>query len=917
MLYGREAECAAIDRVLGDARRSRSGALLIRGEPGVGKTALLSYAVERAADMLVLRGVGVEPESGLPFASLHQLLRPVLGRSGTIPEVQQAALRGALGLAPARGQDRFLIALAVLSLLSELAEERPLLCVVDDAHWLDPASADALLFVARRLDAEGIALLLATSDLGGAAFRSSDLPELAVEGLDADASDALLLERLGLPPAPQVRQALVELTRGNPLALIELSAALTAAQLQGHEPLPEHPRVGLALERAYLARAGLLPAPTQTLLLVAAAEGSGDLGLVLRAAARLGIQPESLEPAETAGLVRVDEGGIAFRDPLVRSVLYQGAPFGRRQAVHRALADALADGTDTDRRTWHRAAAAVGPDDEVADELERLAERARPRGGHAAAAVALERAANLSSAPADAGRRLAAAAADAWMAGRADQARALVERAVPLISEPRVRADLDHVRGQLQLGSGNRQVAYEILVTGAEAVAPVDVGRAARMLAAAGVAAWGEADIPRLIDVGRRMEALDLPEQGPQVFRAKVMIGLGRLLQGDAATAVPLIRAAVSHADRDDPEQLQVAGGVSMFTGSDRTAHELLGRASARARALGAVTTLPRILAPFAPLEMWQGDYLSATAHATEGLRLARETGQEHLAAQFRAALAWIAAVQGRTEECAALAAAALEPGPVRPLRSALAIAGWALALSDLGAGEWLQAIARLEELTAPQSPQGHPQVARLAAADLVEAACRAGRLDLAQTTLARFETFARPTAAPWTLALVSRCRALLSAGAAAERFFQEALEQHVRGGRPVDEARTRLLYGELLRRARRRTEARAELRGALETFERLGAAPWERRAAAELRATGETARKREPSTLTQLTPQQLQIVRLIAEGATNKEAAAQLFLSPRTVDYHLRNVFAKLGISSRVELIRHAGLQESTSALP
>jgi DNA-binding CsgD family transcriptional regulator len=915
VLYGREAERAAIGRVLEAARRSRSGALVLRGEPGVGKTALLTYATERAADMRVLRGAGVESESELPFASLHQILRPVLGRSDAIPPPQATALRGALGLAPAYGHDRFLIALAVLSLLSELAEERPLLCVVDDAQWLDPASADALLFVARRLDAEGIALLLATSDTGGAAFRRSDLPEFVVRGLDQDASDALLRERLGSPPAPRVRDVLSELTRGNPLALIELSAALTGGQLQGREPLPEHPRVGMALEHAFLTRAGRLPGPTQTLLLVAAAEGTGDLGLVLRAAAKLGVDSGSLEPAELAGLVQVDEAGIVFRSPLVRSVVYRAAPFGRRQAAHRALADALAGEADADRRTWHRSVAAVAPDDAVAEELDRSAERARRRGGYAAAAAALERAADLTSARAGTGRRLAAAAADAWMAGRADRTRELLERAGPLVSEPQLLADLDYLRGLLELDSGNRQVAYQIFLTGSQSVAPVDTQRAVRMLTEAGRTAWADADIPRMIEVGRRMEALELPGQGPEVFPVKAMIGLGRLGQGDAATAVPLIRAAVSQADRDDPEQLHIAGAVSMFTGADRTAHELLTHATARARALGAVAMLPRTLGTLAPLEMWQGDFPSATAHASEGLRLARETGLEHAATQFLAALAWIAAVQGRTEDCVALAAAALNPGGIRPLRSAVAIATWALALSDIGIGSWSEAIARLEAVAAPQSPVSHPMVARLAAADLVEAAHRVGRLDLAQTALARFESFARPSAAPWTLALLSRCRALLSAGATAGRFFQEALQRHADGGRPFDEARTRLLYGEFLRRGRRRAEARAQLRGALETFERLGASPWEERAGAELRATGETARKREPGTLTRLTPQQLQIVRLVTEGATNKEAAAQLFLSPRTVDYHLRNVFVKLGISSRAELIRLPEINESTHA--
>jgi DNA-binding CsgD family transcriptional regulator len=915
VLYGREAERAAIDRVIEDARHSRSGALLLRGEPGVGKTALLSYAAGRAPDLRVLSGVGVESESGLPFASLHQVLRPVLGHVGAIPEPQGTALKGALGVAAAQGHDRFLIAVAVLSLLSEVAEAGPVLCVVDDLQWADPASIDALIFVARRLGAEGIALLLATTEASVAGSRDAGLPELTVEGLDRDASDALLTERLGSPPALQVRAFLAEVTGGNPLALIEISLGLTAGQLKGREPLPDHPRLGMALEHAFLTRAGRLPDPTQTLLLVAAAEGTGDTGLVLRAAATLGVGPESLEPAELAGLVHVDEAGIVFPNPLVRSAVYRGAPFGRRRAAHRALADALASETDGDRRTWHRSAAAVAPDDAVADELERSAERARLRGGYAAAASALERAADLTSTTADAGRRLVAAAADAWMVGRADRARALLERARPLASEPQVRADLDHLRGLMELESGTRQAAYEIFLTGAETVGSVDVHRAARMLTEAGRSAWAEADFPRIAEVGRRMEALELPEQGPEVFPAKVMIGLGRLLQGDAATAVPIIRAAVSQADRDDPDQLQLAGGVSMFIGGDRVAHELLTRGAAQARTLGAVAMLPRILAALAPLEMWTGDFPSATAHATEGLRVAHETGQGHLAPHFRAALAWVATVQGRTEDGVAMAAAALDPGGVRPLRSSVAIATWALALSDIAAGRWSEAIARLEAVAAPHAPESHPMVARLAAADLVEAAHRNGRLDLAQTTLARFESFARPTAAPWTLALVSRCRAMLSAGAAAGRFFEEAMKRHAESGRPFDEARTRLLYGEFLRRARRRAEARAQLRSALETFERLSASPWEERARAELRATGETARKREPSTLTQLTPQQLQIVRLVAQGATNKEVAAQLFLSSRTVDYHLRNVFVKLGISSRAELIRLPKVDESVHA--
>jgi DNA-binding CsgD family transcriptional regulator len=915
VLHGRELERAAVDRALEGARQARSGVLVVRGEPGVGKTALLAYAAERASDMRVLRGAGVESESGLPFASLHQVLRPVLGRLDAIPELQATALRGALGLVPAQRHDRFLVAVAVLSLLSELADGSPLLCAVDDAQWLDPASADALVFVARRLDAEGIALLLAASEADGGELAAAGLPELILQGLDRDAADALLAERLGALPAPRVRDYLWGVTRGNPLALMEIASTLTPGQLRGREALPDHPRLGVALERTFLASADRLPAATRTLLLLAAAEGTGDVGLVLRAAGSFGVDQGSLEPAEVAGLVDVDEARIAFRSPLMRSAVYRGAPFGRRQAAHLALADALDEQGDAERRTWHRSAAAVGPDDAVADELERLAERARQRGGYAVAATALERAADLTSATPEAGRRLTAAAEDAWMAGRAERARALLDRAGPLVSQPLVRADLERVRGSIELASGAKQVAYEILIKGSEPVATLDPRRAARMLTEAGRGAWGEADIATIIEVGRRIEALDLPQEAPEAFVASVIIGFGRLLQGDTASAAPLIRTAVSKAELDDPRQLHVAGAAALFIGADQTAHELMTRATARARTLGAVVAVPQIHATLGPLEMWKGDYPSATAHASEGLRLAHETGQEHLVAQFLAVLAWMAAVQGRRQECTALAADALQPPRTRSLRSAVAIATWALALSDIGMGDWSGAITRLEAVTSRRSPQSHPMVALLAASDLVETARRAGRLDLAQATLARFETFAQPTAAPWTLALVSRCRALLSAGKAAGRFFEAALERHAESGRPLDEARTRLLYGEFLRRDRRRVEARSQLRSAIEVFERLGAVPWEDRARSELRATGETARKREPSTLTQLTPQQVQIVRLVAEGATNKEVAAQLFLSARTVDYHLRNVFVKLGISSRAELIRHPGVDEAIHA--
>jgi DNA-binding CsgD family transcriptional regulator/tetratricopeptide (TPR) repeat protein len=916
VLVGRGPECAAIDALLDDARRSQSGSLVLRGEPGVGKTALLSYAVEHAPDMFVLAATGTPSESSLPFAGLHQLLRPMLDHLDAIPDVQATALRGALGLAPTPAPDRFLIALAALSLVSELSEHRPLLCVLDDVQWLDSESLDALRFVARRLDAEGVSMIFAT-DATPEAASIGELPQRTIVGLDRVASDALLIERTGQTPAPHVRAYLWESTRGNPLALIELSTVLNEEQLAGREPLPDDLRLGVALQDTLLARVNRLPEPTRTVLLLAAAEGTGDVGLVLRAGERMDVEATALEPAELAGLVRVDDAGLVFLEPLMRTAIYQGAPFGRRQAAHRALADCLTSEADADRRTWHRAAAAIGPDDEVAGELERSAARARVRGGHAAAAAALERAADLASERSRAARYLTEGAADAWMAGRAQRTRVLLDRAAPLDPEPEVAADAEYLRGLIESTSGDRRVAFTILLEGSEPMLSLDPERAARMLGEAGRVAWSDADLPGMIEAGRRMESLDLEQGTPVALAVNVMIGMGRLLQGDSATAAPLIRASVSRADLGDPQQLQIAGAASMFIGDDRSARSLLSRALARGRALGTLSRLPQTLATLSSLEMWEGNFSRATTYASEGVELARETEQEHLVAHFLAVLAWIAAAQGRIEACIAQAAEAIELATAHRTRPPIAIATWALALSDIGQARWSDATVRLEVIVRPQSDAFHPMVALLASSDLVEAARRLDRLDQARSTLARFEVFARSTTAPWPLALVARCRALLADGPSATAFFDEALERHAKGSRPFDEGRTRLLYGEHLRRTRRRTDARDQLRRAIHTFERMGARPWEERARAELRATGETARKREASTIADLTPQQAQIVRLVSEGATNKEVAAQLFLSPRTVDYHLRNVFAKLGIASRAELIRLPELDEIMPTTP
>src|SRR5829696_2324287 len=890
VLFGRDAECAAVEGLIAAAGSSRSGALVVRGEPGVGKSALLGHAVERATGMRVLRGGGIEAESELAFAALHQLVRPVLDRRARLAEPQAAALAGALGLSRDSVGDRFLIGVAVLSLLAEAAEEAPLVCVVDDAQWLDRPSADALTFAARRLDAEGVVLLFAARDGELRRFEGQGLAELTLGRLGAQAAGALLAARARSTLSTEVRDRLVESAAGNPLALIELAALLSAEQLAGHAPLPDPLPESAQLERIYLERARGLPAPAQRLLLLVAADDTGSLATVFDAASALGIRPDALDAAEAADLVRAFHGRVEFRHPLVRSTLYGDAPFAERQAVHRALADVFAGEQDADRRAWHRAAASLGHDDEVADELEQTARRARRRTGFAAAARALERAAALSGDDEARGRRLVAAAQDAWLAGGPEHALALLDRARGLAFDVHVRAGEMHLRGMIELRCGIPAEAATILAAGAAEIAPIAPAKAIEMLVEGAQAASYAGDAAQIVEFGRRASALSGDDDPDRRFTVDVIVGIGSLLAGDTAHGVPLLREALGLAAAfQDPRRLVHAGACAGYLGEEATEHELYGRAVARARETGAVATLPYVLEYLARSEAVDGRYAAAAAHASEGLRLARETGQQNSVCHLLASLALIAALQGRADECRSHAAQALELATARGLGYQAALAAWALARLDLGLGRPAEALVRLTDLAAGGPGESHPFVKLVSAPELVEAAVRASQIGTAQAALA----------------LVARCRGLLSAGTAAERHFLEALRRHGESARPFDRARTELVFGEYLRRDGRRKAARAHLRSALDGFERLGAGGWAERAHDELRASGETARKRSPSAIDQLTPQELQITRLVAEGATNKEVAARLFLSPRTIDYHLRKIFTKLGISSRAELIR------------
>jgi DNA-binding CsgD family transcriptional regulator len=905
VLFGREAECTAVDGLITAARSARSGALVVRGEPGVGKSALLEHAIAQATDIRVLRAHGIEAESELAFAALHQLIRPILDRRAQLPEPQAAALAGALGLSRTSVADRFLIGVAVLSLLADAADDTPLLCVVDDAQWLDRSSADALTFAARRLEAEGVVLLFAARDGELQRFEGQGLGEFVLGGLDVEAAGALLAGRVPSGLSREVRDRLVASAGGNPLALIELAELLDAEQLAGEAPLPEPLPQSAQIERIYLERARALPAPAQRLLLIVAADDTGSLATVFDAASALGVEQGALDAAEAAGLVRAGRATVEFRHPLVRSTLYADATFAQRQAVHRALADVFAGEQDADRRAWHRAAASPGHDDEVAHELEQTARRARRRSGFAAAARALERAAALSSDDEARSRRLMAAAQDAWLAGGPAQALALLDRARGLVLDLRVRADLMHLRGTIELRCGVPADAATILAAGAAEIAPVAPAKAIEMLIEAAQAASYAGDANQIVEFGRRASSLPQDGDPDRRFTVKVIVGTGHLLAGDPARGVPQLRQALRLATGfQDPRRLVHAGACAGYLGEEATEHELYGRAVARTREIGAVSTLPYVLEYLARSEAVDGRY-AAAAHATEGLRLARETDQQNSVCHLLASLALIASMRGRADECRCLAEEAVELATARGLGYQAALAEWALARLDLGLGRPTQALARLAGLASAGPGEGHPFVKLVSAPELVEAAVRADQPATAEAALAAFEPYARETAAPWARALVARCRGLLAGRVAAEGHFREALRLHRESARPFDRARTELVFGEFLRRDGRRKNAREHLRSALDGFERLGADAWAERAREELRASGETARKRGPTALDQLTPQELQIARLVAEGATNKEVAARLFLSPRTIDYHLRKVFTKLGITSRAELIR------------
>nr|WP_296065023.1 LuxR family transcriptional regulator [uncultured Actinoplanes sp.] len=902
MIVGRIAERARIDRLLADARAGRSGVLAIRGEAGVGKTVLLDHAA--ACGLRLLRGVGIESEAELPFAALHQLVYPYLDRLAALPAPQAAALQSAFGLAGAPVRDRFLVGAATLSLLSELASEGPLLAVLDDVQWFDRASLDALLFAARRLHADPLAMVVSVRE-PGSGVSLSGIDVLDLTGLDPASARALLAEHAdGL--SASVCERILREAGGNPLAVIELARTLNALQSDGRAapPVPIGPLpVAGRVQEAFGAQVADLPDATQWLLLVAAADDTASPAVVVRAGQRLGLSPAALDPAERARLVTVSADVVEFRHPLIRSATYQTAPHARRLAVHRAIAEVLDPARDADRRAWHLAAAAAGPDEDVATELDRVAERAERRGGSTATALALERAARLSADPDLKARRLVGAARAAYDAGHPDRATEFAVQAAALTADASVVAEAGWIRAQVEYERTSPAAAATAALEAARSVAGADAEQAVPILTEAVWCARDAADHALIRRCADLLATVELPP-GSARLMAGGLADFARYVDEVTAEAVGGMRALALAARSGSVEgyvERLIAGYLAFLVAEDETATEVLSRLIDEVRANGALGWLSYGLEPLAVVQVLRGRFRDAQVSTAEGLSLAGDLDQDTQVLAMKAIAAWIAAVTGAEAECVRLAGAVLDRAELHPTNAALA--GWGLGLLDLAAGRAEAAAGRLDAVCGGLAR--HDIVLR-AIPDQIEAAVRSGQPGRGERHLGTLHAWAEHTGRAHAAALVHRSRAMLLDGDEAEDHYTAALTLHEDDDRPYDLARTRLLYGEWLRRRRRRSAARAQLTEAVDGFERLGAARWADRARAELAAVGDrpaAGRSADADPVARLTPQELQVVRLAAAGMSNREIGAQLFLSPRTVGHHLYRAYPKLGITRRIEL--------------
>ncbi len=912
-LFGRDREIRVLDDLI-DGVNERGAALVVRGEAGIGKSALLASASARAKarGMLVLTATGVEAETHLPFAGLHQLLRPLLGEVGELPASQRDTLLAAFGMtvaqahAPAQGQgpELFLIALATLELLAGAAERAPVLVIAEDAQWLDGATSDVLAFVARRAESDPLVLLMAIRDGTESALAAVGLPELRVEQLDKVAAGALLDAHAPGLTAP-VRERLLEDAAGNPLALLELPTALKAEQLGGSMPLPPWLPLTTRLERVFSERVARLPQATRTLLLVAAVD-AGDLAETLHACSLLSGAPmaeEALEPAVAAGLVEVDDLRIRFRHPLVRSAICQAAGSARLRAAHAAMATALAD--QPDRSIWHRAATVVGHDDEVARELEAAATRAAHRGAYAEAVAALERAVVLTRDPALRGGWLLQAVEWAEeQLGRLELVTRLLREVTTLELRPQERAWLLWFQ-ELYAGNGSWSGAEPLRTFAALAERAGQAGDVERALHSLWTVAlrcfWSNPDGEIRQRLLATAERLPLPPEHPVLLW---VLGCVAPVERGAVVLERLARAA--EAVRGDPEVEYELGVVASAVGDCERSSGLLARAIAGLRAQGALGAVALALGSQAWTAICLGNWTVAASAADEAARLTEETGQSRRWVVVASlAQATVAAARGDERRAEALAAGAergLLAAGAYPLLSLVQLAR---GLSALCQGRHAEAYDQLRRIFDPADLAYHPHVRFWAATEYLDAAAHSDHLEEARTVVAEIERLAEATHSPLLRVALSYARPILADDERAEALYLASLSgvgENLTNW-PFIRARLQLAYGVWLRRHRRVAESRAPLRAAREVFDALGVLPWAERARQELRASGETIRPRTPEARDQLSPQELQIAQMAAEGLSNREIGQRLYLSHRTVGSHLYRLFPKLGITARSEL--------------
>ena len=897
-LLDRNRERELLDRLVAETRAGRSRVLVLRGEAGIGKTALLGYLSGVADGCRIARVAGVESEMELAFAGLHALCVPMLGHLGQLPAPQRDALSTAFGLSAGPPPDRFLVGLAVLSLLADAAEEQPLVCIVDDAQWLDRVSVQTLAFVARRLLAERVGLVFALRESGGD-HELQGLPELMIEGLAGDDARQLLDATIPGSLDARVRDRILGEAGGNPLALLELPRERSATAVAGGFGLPLETPLTSRIEQGFVRQLEPFPAATRRLLLLAAAEPVGDVTLLWRAAERLGIGPEAAAPAEDAGLVEIG-AGVRFRHPLLRSAAYRAASAPERREVHRALADATDARADPDRRAWHRARAAGRPDEAVAGELERSAGRAQARGGLSAAAAFLQRAAELTPDPAlRVERSLAAAQAKLDVADAASASDLLAAAELGPASDLQ-RARLQRLGAQIVFASQRGRDAPPLLLEAARQLVPLDTAMARETYLEAFAAAMFAGRLGTGPDERAVAKAARGPNQGPAFGAAGRLLGalVTRFTEGYAASVAPLAQALGAFDQPDgggeDRRWLWLACRLSQDLWDDELWHALATRGVRLARETGALNLLPNALNYLAALNVHSGAFATAAVLVDEVDSITSATGLPPL----KYAAAMLAAARGDQAQTLTLLEWGRQNSTERGEGSAIGAACWLTALLHNGHGHYDEALA------AARQAGEHEDVMYYgwALVELVEAGVRGGQPDEAGAALGRLSERTRASGTEWALGIEARGRALLTDD---EALYRESVERLARSRAALELARSRLLYGEWLRRENRRLDAREQLRAAHELFGRMGAEAFAERARRELSATGETVRKRSVETVDELTTQEAQIARLAAQGRTNPEIAALLFISPRTVEYHLYKVFPKLGISSRRELRR------------